>query len=329
MTPVGPHPRGRPARRLPERAGGHRDRRQGAADRRSSAAPACSRLEVTSFVRPDVIPQLPTPPPCWRRSTLPDDVSRERPDPQRARARQRAASMRDRFDEINVFLSASETHNRKNVNRSIDESLDGARARAGARPRGGAALRGRDHVSFGCPYEGLVDPERVFEIARAAGRGRRAGGRLRRHDRDGESGAGHARSSRARASARRRGRADRPLPQHARPGSGECLRGAGGGRATRSSRASASWAAARCRPARPATSLPRISSRCCTRWASQTGIDLPALIAALAAGAPTARAAARLHTLVAGPVDWHARACTSPMFEPRPDRQPRRDRACA
>ncbi len=41
------------------------------------------------------------------------------------RGLENALELRDRFQEINVFLSASETHNRKNVNRSIEESLAG------------------------------------------------------------------------------------------------------------------------------------------------------------------------------------------------------------
>jgi hydroxymethylglutaryl-CoA lyase len=72
---------------------------------------------------------------------------------------------RPAFDEINVFMSASETHNRKNVNRSIAESLAGlesvlVRARAE-----GLRCEGVISTSFGCPYEGHVPPERVLEIA--------------------------------------------------------------------------------------------------------------------------------------------------------------------
>ena len=72
---------------------------------------------------------------------------------------------RPAFDEVNVFLSASETHNRKNVNRSIADSLAGlelvlARARAS-----GLRCEGVISTSFGCPYEGRVDPARVLEIA--------------------------------------------------------------------------------------------------------------------------------------------------------------------
>jgi hydroxymethylglutaryl-CoA lyase len=73
--------------------------------------------------------------------------------------------MRDRIDQVNVFVSASEAHNRRNVNSSIEESLAGLeRTLATAR---GAGLRceGVISVSFGCPYEGEVPPDRVFGIA--------------------------------------------------------------------------------------------------------------------------------------------------------------------
>jgi hydroxymethylglutaryl-CoA lyase len=74
--------------------------------------------------------------------------------------------VRDTFDEVNLFLSASETHNRKNVNRSIEESLAGLervieRARAE-----GLRCEGVISVAFGCPYEGDVPRERVLGIAR-------------------------------------------------------------------------------------------------------------------------------------------------------------------
>ena len=53
-----------------------------------------------------------------------------------------ALELRDRFDEVNVFLSASETHNRENVNRSIEESLTGLeRVLPRARARRACAAR--------------------------------------------------------------------------------------------------------------------------------------------------------------------------------------------
>src|ERR1019366_8111581 len=69
------------------------------------------------------------------------------------------------FDEVNVFLSASETHNRKNVNRSIAESLEGLEAVLGRSREVGLRCEGVISTSFGCPYEGHVPPERVLEIA--------------------------------------------------------------------------------------------------------------------------------------------------------------------
>ena len=98
----------------------------------------------------------------------------------------RAGGGRQAFDEINVFLSASETHNRKNVNRSVEESLAGLEVVLGRAREAGLRCEGVISTSFGCPYEGHVAPERVLEIARAPVRGRRAGDRLRRHHGNGQ-----------------------------------------------------------------------------------------------------------------------------------------------
>ena len=85
---------------------------------------------------------------------------------------ERALAHRERFDEINVFLSASETHNRRNVNRSIAESLEGLKRTVERAREAGLRCEGVISVSFGCPYEGEVAPDRVLEIGRrACGRG--------------------------------------------------------------------------------------------------------------------------------------------------------------
>jgi hydroxymethylglutaryl-CoA lyase len=123
------------------------------------------RLEVTSFVRPDVIPQLADGAEVLQRAEIPDEVSVSVLIPNE-RGLDNALAQRDRFQEINVFLSASETHNRKNVNRSVEESLSGLE-RVLARARGeGLRCEGVISVSFGCPYEGEVPEERVLGIAR-------------------------------------------------------------------------------------------------------------------------------------------------------------------
>ncbi len=122
------------------------------------------RLEVTSFVRPDVIPQLADGTAVLEQIDVPAGVSRSVLIPNE-RGLENALTVRDRFDEINVFLSASETHNRKNVNRSIEESLAGLERVLARAREAGLRCEGVISVSFGCPYEGRVEPGRVFAIA--------------------------------------------------------------------------------------------------------------------------------------------------------------------
>lgn len=67
-------------------------------------------------------------------------------------------------DSIAIFTAASESFNRKNINMSIEESIEvfapvAARARAG-----GIRMRGYVSCACGCPYEGDVPPEKVLEV---------------------------------------------------------------------------------------------------------------------------------------------------------------------
>lgn len=122
------------------------------------------RLEITSFVRPDVIPQLADAAEVLQTIDVPDTVSRSVLIPNE-HGLDRALELRDRFDEVNVFLSASETHNVRNVNRGVEESLTGLERVLGRAREAGLRCEGVISVSFGCPYEGRVEPDRVFEIA--------------------------------------------------------------------------------------------------------------------------------------------------------------------
>jgi hydroxymethylglutaryl-CoA lyase len=124
-----------------------------------------ARLEATSFVRPDVIPQLADGPEVLSRIDVPDDVSVSVLIPNE-RGLDNALALRDRFQEINVFLSASETHNAKNVNRTVEESLAGLERVLARAREAGLRCEGVISTSFGCPYEGHVAPDRVFAIAR-------------------------------------------------------------------------------------------------------------------------------------------------------------------
>jgi hydroxymethylglutaryl-CoA lyase len=127
------------------------------------------RLEATSLVRPDVLPQLADAEDVLRQITRNPNISYTVLIPNE-KGLERGLSLMDRageqlFDEVNVFLSASETHNRKNVNRSVAESLDGLEQVIARAREHGLRCEGAIAVSFGCPYEGEVPQARVFEIA--------------------------------------------------------------------------------------------------------------------------------------------------------------------
>src|SRR3954451_22693164 len=122
------------------------------------------RLEVTSFVRPDVIPQLADAAEVLERIDVPDDVAVTVLIPNE-KGLENALRQRGRFQEVNCFLSATEKHNRKNVNRSVEESLSGLERVVGRARGEGLRAEGVISVSFGCPYEGAVDPQHVFDIA--------------------------------------------------------------------------------------------------------------------------------------------------------------------
>jgi hydroxymethylglutaryl-CoA lyase len=128
------------------------------------SATGLKRLEVTSFVRPEVIPQLSDAEEVLAGVERRDGVAFSVLIPNE-RGLERALELRDRFDEINVFVSASESHNRKNVNRSIEESLAGLERTLATAREADLRCEGVISTSFGCPYEGEVQSERVFTIA--------------------------------------------------------------------------------------------------------------------------------------------------------------------
>jgi hydroxymethylglutaryl-CoA lyase len=123
------------------------------------------RLEVTSFVRADVIPQLADGAEVLDEADIPDDVAVTVLIPNE-KGLDNALRHRERFSEVNCFLSASETHNTKNVNRSVEESLSGLERVIGRARDEGLRAEGVISVAFGCPYEGHVPRERVWSIAR-------------------------------------------------------------------------------------------------------------------------------------------------------------------
>jgi hydroxymethylglutaryl-CoA lyase len=122
------------------------------------------RIEVASFVRPDVIPQLADAVEVLNGIDVPEHVSLTVLVPNN-RGLDNALTIRERFHEVAMFVSASETHNKRNVNRSIAESMTANEIVAkridaeDLRPTAVIA------TAFGCPFEGRVPMERTLEIA--------------------------------------------------------------------------------------------------------------------------------------------------------------------
>lgn len=125
------------------------------------SATGVRRIEAVSFVHPRAIPQMADADEVWARATKRPDVSYSALVPN-SRGAQRALAAG--FREIEVVVSASDTHNRRNVNRSTAESLDDIAALIDTLHQAGATVEVIISTSFGCPYEGDIDPVRVVSI---------------------------------------------------------------------------------------------------------------------------------------------------------------------
>jgi hydroxymethylglutaryl-CoA lyase len=118
-------------------------------------------IEITSFVSPKWIPQLADAAEVARGVQRFPGVRMSALVPnRRGLDTALAAGMR----EIAVFLSASETHNKKNVNKTIAEALVAFGDVIPAALDAKVAVRAYVSTVFGCPYEGEVDPERAVEL---------------------------------------------------------------------------------------------------------------------------------------------------------------------
>jgi hydroxymethylglutaryl-CoA lyase len=122
------------------------------------------RIELTSFVRADVIPQLADAAEVLAAVQLPPGIEATVLVPNE-RGLEDALRFRDRFQQVTGFLSATQTHNRKNLNRSVLDSLAGLEAMVARVRDEGLRAGAVISVAFGCPYEGRVEPARVFDLA--------------------------------------------------------------------------------------------------------------------------------------------------------------------
>ncbi|WP_433212546.1 hydroxymethylglutaryl-CoA lyase [Dactylosporangium sp. CS-047395] len=119
------------------------------------------RIEAVSFVHPKAIPQMADAGEVWERAKKNPAVRYSALVPNTKGAERALAAG---FTEIEVVVSASDTHNRRNVNRSTDESLDDIAGLIDLLHRGGASAEVIIATSFGCPFEGDIDPARVAGI---------------------------------------------------------------------------------------------------------------------------------------------------------------------
>ena len=122
-----------------------------------------TEIEVTSFVSPKWVPQMADNAevmagierkPGVRYSVLTPNLKGYE------------AAVASRPDEIVVFGAASEAFSQRNINCSIDESIERFAPVVAAARRDGIHVRGAISCAVGCPYEGEVAPERVERVAR-------------------------------------------------------------------------------------------------------------------------------------------------------------------
>src|SRR5213082_3412716 len=120
------------------------------------------RIEAVSFVHPKAIPSMADASEVWSAVERSPDVRYSALVPN-MRGAQRALDAG--FREIEVVVSASDTHNRKNVNRTTEESLDDIAVLLKTAHDVGATCQVIVSTAFGCPYEGDVPVERVLSVA--------------------------------------------------------------------------------------------------------------------------------------------------------------------
>ncbi|NUR71950.1 MAG: hydroxymethylglutaryl-CoA lyase [Hamadaea sp.] len=129
------------------------------------SATGVGRIEAVSFVHPKAIPQMADADEVWAKITRNPAVRYSALVPN-VRGAQRAIAAG--FTEVEVVISASDTHNRRNINRSTDESLADLLELIEILHAGGATAELIIATSFGCPYEGDIDPNRVASIVEKA-----------------------------------------------------------------------------------------------------------------------------------------------------------------
>jgi hydroxymethylglutaryl-CoA lyase len=120
-------------------------------------------IEITSFVNPKWIPQLADAAQVSRGIARQEGVTYSCLVPNK---RGLENALGSGMTEVAVFLSASETHNKKNVNKTVAETLAAFEEVIAPAHQAGARVRAYVSTVYGCPYEGDVDPAAVVSLVR-------------------------------------------------------------------------------------------------------------------------------------------------------------------
>ncbi|MFZ3577742.1 hydroxymethylglutaryl-CoA lyase [Virgibacillus sp. DJP39] len=120
-----------------------------------------SYIEISSFVHPKWIPQLKDAtevakkikrnPGVTYAALVPNETGLER-------------ALEVDIDEVCLFLSASETHNKKNINKTIEETYPILESVSSDSKKANKKVRGYVSTVFGCPYEGETDTNKVLSV---------------------------------------------------------------------------------------------------------------------------------------------------------------------
>src|SRR5262245_17053146 len=130
---------------------------------RALVAAGLKEIEVSSFVRPERIPQLsdakevfaalgPAPAGVTYGALVPNEKGLER-------------ALAAKVGKVGVFTAATETFNRKNVNASIADSIAGFRPVVDGARRAKIPVRGYVSTAFWCPYEGKTSPQQAVDVS--------------------------------------------------------------------------------------------------------------------------------------------------------------------
>jgi hydroxymethylglutaryl-CoA lyase len=126
------------------------------------ATTGVSRIEAVSFVKAEAIPQMADADEVWAAVTKDPAIRYSALAPNLRGARR---ALDAGFTEVEAVVSASDTHNRKNVNRSTEQSLDEIAVMIDEAHQRGATLQVVVATAWGSPYEGDVPMDRVVAVA--------------------------------------------------------------------------------------------------------------------------------------------------------------------